>query len=139
VLNPSGGSIAITGFPDVYEPGQRYSVTVTLASLAAIRWGFQATVLNGRNKRAGKLLETDSAMTKVVRGKIITDRVYVEQTAAGSYRGVRGMVSWTFDWQAPKKARGALTIYVCGNAGNDNSKPTGDLVYFAKITSVPAM
>jgi hypothetical protein len=137
-LNPTGGALSITGFPETYLPGSTYPVTVTLANDTAARWGFQATVLTERNKRAGKLFASDRARTKVVPGYFITDRVYIEQKAAGSYRGVRGGVSWTFNWQAPKSARGALTIYVSGNAANDNGKSEGDFIYAARASSIPS-
>jgi hypothetical protein len=137
-LNPSGGSILISGFPASYQPGTSYPVTVALASDTASRWGFQATVLTEKNKRAGKFVATDAARTKVVDGYFIPNRDYIEQKAAGTFRGTRGGVSWTFTWQAPKVDKGPVTIFVSGNAANDNGKPTGDFVYFARTTSLPA-
>lgn len=134
-LNEQGGSITIEGFPESYELGQRYTVTVTLASDSGLRWGFQATALDGRNKRGGKLLVTDKARTQKVRGYFIQDRIYIEQKKLGTFPGVRGAVAWSFDWVAPTTSRGPITLYVSGNAANDDGKTTGDLIYFATETA----
>ena len=137
-LNIPVGTIAVDGFPETYVPGQNYEVTVSLVSTSGIDWGFQATVLTEKNKRAGKFFLTDSEHTKVVTGVFLQDRIYVEQTRKGHYDDQRGGASWTFTWQAPKKARGACTIYVTGNIGNDNGKATGDFIMYTDRTSLPA-
>jgi len=137
-LNSGGGSLTIDGFPDVYATGETYHVTVTLASPTAVEWGFQATVLSGANAPVGKLLVTDREHTKIVPGIFKLERRYVEQKHAGHFEGQRDAASWTFDWRAPKKDKGAITIYASGNAGNGNDKPTGDFIYFVQRTSLPA-
>src|SRR5438128_1861326 len=48
-LNFPGGELAISGFPATYTPGETYTVTITLSSPVAKRWGFEATVLNEKN------------------------------------------------------------------------------------------
>jgi hypothetical protein len=134
-LNMPGGELTIGGFPDVYVPGETYSITVGLASDSAFDWGFQATVLTSNAKRAGKFIVTDPEHTKAVKGIFDTERRYIEQKEAGHYDDVRWAVSWTFDWRAPKKDKGPVTIYVAGNAGNDNGQPTGDLIYYREATA----
>jgi Reeler domain-containing protein len=137
-LNVGGGSLAIDGFPDAYTPGETYHVTITLTSPSARDWGFQTTVLTERgHMRVGKFILTDREHTKVVPGIFMTTRLYVEQKSAGHYDGQTGSASWTFDWRAPAKDKGAITIYACGNAGNDNDKPTGDFIYSVQKTAQP--
>lgn len=134
-INVAGGLLTVDGFPDVYVPGETYHVTVTLASASGLRWGFQATVLTEKNRPAGKLVLTDRDHTKVVAGIFKTDRRYVEQKQSGSFGGQRDSATWSFDWRAPKKDKGPVTIYVAGNVGNDNGQLTGDLVYRIEKTA----
>lgn len=136
-LNVAGGVLSITGFPESYVPGVTYAVTVTLASDSGVSWGFEATVLSQKKKRAGKLTSADST-TKVVPGVFLTTREYVVQKKAGTFAGQRGSASWTFNWKAPKKDKGPLTIYVSGNVANDNGQKTGDFIYASQATSLPA-
>jgi hypothetical protein len=136
-LNVGGGLLTVEGFPDVYAPGETYAVTVTLSNPTALDWGFQATVLNEGAKPIGKLIVTDREHTKIVPGIFKLDRRYVEQKKAGHFDDQRDSATWTFAWRAPKKPRGPITIYVSGNAGNDNDKATGDFVYAAQKTAQP--
>lgn len=137
-LNVPGGLLTVTGFPEVYVPGETYAVTVTLASDSGEVWGFEATVLSDRRKRAGRLIAVDRDTTKVVPGVFLTTREYIVQKKAGSYDGQRGSATWTFNWKAPKKDKGPLTMYVAGNVGNDNEMKTGDFIYAVQVTSQPA-
>lgn len=136
-LNVAGGLLTLEGFPEAYVPGETYHVRVSLASESGLRWGFQATVLTDTKKRVGKLVLTDRDHTKLTTGIFLTDRVYVEQKSAGSYGGQRDGATWEFDWRAPKKDKGPVTIYVCGNVGNDNGKNTGDFIYYVQQTAQP--
>jgi hypothetical protein len=137
-LNVPGGLLAVTGFPEAYVPGQTYAVTVTLTSDSGVAWGFEATVLSEKKKRVGKLSVIDRETTKIVPGVFLTTREYVVQKKAGSYDGQRGSASWTFNWRAPRKDKGPLTMYVAGNVANDNEKKTGDFIYATQVTSQPA-
>jgi hypothetical protein len=136
-LNVPGGLLTIEGFPEIYTPGETYHVTVRLTSQSGLRWGFEATVLSAKKRPVGKLLVTDRDHTKLTTGIVLTDRVYVEQKEAGSYGGQREGASWTFDWRAPKKDKGPITIYAAGNAANDNEQKTGDFIYSAEATAQP--
>lgn len=137
-LNIPGGLLTIEGFPEAYVPGETYAVTVTVASDSGVSWGFEATVLSGKRKRAGKLSVIDPSTTKIVPGVFLTTREYVVQKKAGTYVGQRGSATWTFNWKAPKKDKGPLTIYVSANVANDNGKNTGDFIYASQVTSQPA-
>ena len=134
-LNSGAGRLFVDGFPETYEPGVRYPVTVTLESDVGLRWGFQATVLSAREKPAGKLILTDREHTKLVAGIFFENRRYVEQRQAGSFEQQRGGASWTFDWQAPKRAKGPVTLYVASNVANGNGDKAGDFIFHLERTS----
>jgi hypothetical protein len=136
-LNPQGGGLMVVGFPETYTPGDTYTITVTLASDSGLRWGFQATALTERRKHAGKFIATDRLTTKVERGFFIPERTYIGHKQAGTFRGHRGSVSWTFDWRAPKRNKGVVTLYVAGNASNDNGNKEGDPIYATRVSSQP--
>lgn len=137
-INQAGGELRIDGFPEFYTPGEIYSVTVTLSSNIATRWGFQATSLSEKKKPAGKPIATDKSVTKVVNGIFFPERVYIEQKNAGTYKNQTGSVSWEFDWMAPKRNKGPVTLYVSGNAGNGDGDKTGDRIYFVEAVAQPA-
>ena len=111
-INPGGGELRIEGFPETYVPGETYRVTISLESPSGLRWGFQATVLGENRKRAGKVIATDKSKTKVVAGIFEPNRRYIEQKRAGTFEGQRGGASWELAWRAPKRSKGAITIYV---------------------------
>jgi hypothetical protein len=137
-INPGGGELRIEGFPETYVPNETYPVTITLESPSGVKWGFQATVLGENRKRAGKVIVTDKDTTKVVAGIFEPNRRYLEQKRAGTFEGQRGAASWEFAWRAPKRAKGVITIHVSGNVANGNGEPTGDFIYYAEKTSLPA-
>lgn len=137
-LNVPGGLLTVSGFPETYVPGVTYAVTVTLTSDSGLAWGFEATVLSSKKRRAGKLIASDPALTKVVPGVFLTSRQYIVQKSAGSYAGQRGSATWTFNWKAPKKYKGPLTLYVAGNVANGNGQNNGDFIYANQVTSQPA-
>lgn len=137
-LNLPLGSLTVEGFPETYVPGETYRVRVTLSSDSGLRWGFQGTVLNTKHRPAGKLIAFDREHTKVVPGIFFTNRRYVEQKRAGSYEEQRGGATWEFDWRAPKRNKGPLTLYVAGNVANDNDAKTGDFIFATQKTAEPA-
>ena len=84
------------------------------------------------------LVATDRENTKIVSGIFFESRRYIEQRGAGSFEGQRGGATWTFEWRAPKRDKGPLTIYVAGNVGNGNGDKTGDFVFYLERTALPA-
>jgi hypothetical protein len=138
-LNVGDQALRVEGFPETYSPGAIYPVTVSLTSPSGVRWGFQATsVAANSRKGAGRFRATDKAHTKVVEGYFEPSRRYVEQKRAGTYPGQRDGASWSFEWKAPKRDKGPITLYVAGNVSNDNGDRTGDFIYYTEVTSQPA-
>jgi len=116
-LNSGPGSVAIQLPTDTYALGQTYQIVVhdTTSDQSRRRWGFELTVLNGKNQPAGKLTVTDSAHTQIKSGGLVPNRRYIEQTLDGTFSGQTGGATWTFNWQAPAKNVGAVTFYVASN------------------------
>ncbi len=131
-LNSGGGILSLHGVPSVYQPGQRYMLTVSLAQPGQKRWGFQLTALTDKHQRAGEFSLVDEKLTQLQTATMPDSsmRQYVEHTAEGSYMGRGdGPVSWELAWTAPKHQLGDVIFYTAGNAANFNKKPWGDYIY----------
>ncbi len=142
-LNSGGGELAVTGIPEIYEPGKRYTLSITLLQKGQKRWGFQMTVLNEDSLPAGEFLLLEPKLTQL-KTEAAADgsvRQYVEHTLEGSHMGRKdGPISWAVAWQAPNKPEGRVTFYTAANAANFNKKPWGDFIYTTLDTSeAPAL
>jgi len=138
-LNPdTRGSIMMSGIPANYVPGQRYPLMVTVSHPDADRrrWGFQITVLtqNG-NQPAGSLVVTNPSLTRLLIGGPGGNRQYIEHTTPGTGRGMRGGMSWSFDWVAPSQNMGPVVFYAAGSAANDNGNQSGDKIYTTSVVA----
>jgi uncharacterized protein (TIGR03437 family) len=155
-LNGGGGSVKVT-FPggNVYAPGVKQHLVVTIADPTARNWGFQLTarLASDTKTQAGSFTSTDR-FTAVVCGvppfNIFQDAfldfgqnqncpaakplAYVEHTQNGSSRIQTGSMNYEFDWTPPATAVGNITIYVAGNAANGSGNEQGDHIYTANYT-----
>jgi large repetitive protein len=134
-INTGGGSVAITGLPQSYEPGKQYNVTVTVSKSDRSRWGFQITALrDDNNSAAGTFRVTDSNRTQLTTGSVSGGtRTYVQHTATGTQQGRQGSASFDFAWTAPSSSVGSITFYAAGNAANNNGASSGDNIYTTSI------
>ncbi len=133
------GTISITA-PQTYVPGQTYPITVTHSNPDPTRrrWGFQLTVLDTSDEKAGEL-QTTNGLTQVLNnqgpgGK----RQYIEHTAAGTFVGQSNGASWTFNWTAPAEDVGPVTFYTAGNQANNDGNTSGDYIYRTFVAAAPA-
>src|SRR5438132_1003849 len=102
--NSGTGSVAISGVPAVFSPGQSIPVTVTTSQADAVIYGFQLTAIDLQGKRAGTYtLPTQTPMQiKTIMGIVDGNtREYVEHTVDGLIPLQFGSKSWTFNWTAP--------------------------------------
>ncbi len=121
------GLLTITGLPDQFEPGQTYSLTVSLADAGQQRWGFELSVKDDRDQQAGSITVTDAVNTQA---SVIADITYLKHTSTGTQNGTPdGSGAWTFDWTAPSKGRQVAIFYLAGNAANGNGNTLGDYIY----------
>jgi uncharacterized protein (TIGR03437 family) len=147
IPNPpgTGGSVAITGLPSNYNPGETYTVTITVAHPTARRWGFEVTAIgtDGTSNTIGNLSLIDSVRT-IERNSDATGfaRVYVSHYSEegrpaaedGTYPGKAISNSWSFSWTAPSTASGAVSFYAVGNAANNQVSPEDDFIYTTAAT-----
>ncbi len=147
IPNPpgTGGSVAITGLPANYSPGETYTVTITVAHPTARRWGFEVTAIgaDGTSNTVGNLSVIDSVRT-IKRNSDATGfaRVYISHYSEegrpasedGTYPGKALSNSWSFRWTAPSTAAGAVSFYAVGNAANNQVSPEDDFIYTTSAT-----
>ena len=133
------GQISIT-VPATYVPGQTYQITLTHvnADLTRRRWGFQLTVLDGGDEKAGDLQSTD-LFTQVLNNQGPGGaRQYIEHTSLGTFPGQQNGASWTFSWTAPATDIGPVTFYAAGNHANNDDNTSGDHIYRTFVAVAPA-
>jgi uncharacterized repeat protein (TIGR01451 family) len=133
------GHISITA-PQTYVPGQTYQITVTHSNTdpTRLRWGFELTVLDTSDEKAGNLQTTDS-FTQILNNQGPGGaRQYIEHSAVGTFVGQQNSASWTFNWTAPATDIGTVTFYTAGNQANNDGNTSGDYIYKTFVASSPA-
>jgi hypothetical protein len=132
--NTGVGQFAIIA-PATYEAGKTYEITVkhTTTEQSRRRWGFQLTVLDGVNSKAGEL-QSPGSLTQILTGGPGGNRQYIEHGFLGTFQGQRFQASWTFNWTAPAGDVGPVSFYAAGNQANNDGNNTGDQIYTATAT-----
>lgn len=123
--------ISSTVPPSGYEPGETYSVTVSIAEQGITRFGFQALPFNPEGE-SGTVTITNSDRTKTLTN---AGRTYVEHTSSGI--DATDSTAWSFDWQAPGPGNGPVTVYASLMASNANGNRQGDYVYTSTLELQP--
>jgi hypothetical protein len=138
-VNSGDGSVAITGVPHEYLPGQQYQITVKTSQDFAVDYGFQITAVDSNGHPAGNFGVPDDPMPKMqtIVGLVGSDvRQYVEHTVDGLFtNGVFGSNSWTFTWTAPSSRIGRIGFHAAGNAADGSGDPLGDYIYTTSALS----
>ena len=134
------GGTALTGpfsiaAPANYEPGQTYQINVrhTTNDPSRRRWGFELTVLDSNNSKAGNLQNLNNTTQILNNAGPESSRQYIEHTRTGTTTS-----NWTFNWTAPSTNVGPITFYAAGNQANGDLTSSGDQIYTATATSQPA-
>jgi hypothetical protein len=142
-LNSGPGSISIdfNGGDTTYNPGQTYTVNVTVTQGSLVKFGFQSVVLkDATNTNIGTIAVTNATQTATYNGTVSGgSRKYIAQKTAGTSATTAGSKSWSFDWTAPATDEGNITIYAVGNATNNQGNTGGDYIYTTKQTITPAV
>ncbi len=129
---PSSAGTLTLGLPSKYTPGQTYDITVTHATtdLTRVRWGFEMTVLDSADQKAGAFSPAND-LTQVVNGVgPFPSREYIEHTSKGTFSGQQNGASWTVKWTAPAQDVGPVTFYLAGNQANGDGNSSGDNIFF---------
>lgn len=114
-----------------YNPGQLYNVTININSLPSasssqVKDGFQVTVLDSSNNRAGTLALAPNPTTTSIDSTF--NRQYIGHKNAGTTN------AWNFRWTAPAAGAGPVTFYVAANRSNNNGNTSGDFIYTQSFT-----
>lgn len=133
-LNSGEGSIAITGVPATYTPGQQITVTVTTTQADAVIYGFQLTAVDQAGQKAGTfdIPAASDGRIQILQGVVGQNNIireYVEHTSGGLSNGQFGFNSWVFTWIAPMQAAGKIDFYATGNSANSDGGTGGDYIY----------
>jgi len=133
------GHISITA-PTTYVPGQTYPITVTHTNgdQTRVRWGFELTVLDTSDDKAGDLQSLDGFTQVLNNAGPGGARQYIEHTSAGTFVGQHNGASWTFNWTAPSTDIGPVTFYAAGNQANNDGNTSGDYIYKTFVAAAPA-
>ncbi len=122
VVNSGPGVLSVIA-PLEYETGATYEIVVSLEEDGGARWGFELVVFDSTDEPVGEITVSDALNTQL-------DGDYLMHTTAGTRAGtLDGPVDWSFDWTAPATDVGPISIYVAGNAANNNGDNTGDHIY----------
>ena len=132
-FEPSAEGLLVGGLPAGYEPGQSYSLTLTLTDDLMELAGFQAAIRFAEGERAGA--QAGSLAPASTHGEA-TDSAGVTyvHTPSGGLPTPEGQVSWTLHWSAPEGG-GRVVLHAVANEANGDSSPLSDLVYTARAES----
>jgi Secretion system C-terminal sorting domain/Reeler domain len=117
-----GSSIALTGMPTSYSPGQAYTLTLTVNDATKVRSGFQIVATDGSNgTQIGNFSMLPSGTQLTAANRLIHD---------SPQNFVSGTASWTFKWTAPSVGAPAnVVFYYAAVAGNNMNGSSGDKVH----------
>ncbi|HEY7547238.1 MAG TPA: choice-of-anchor V domain-containing protein [Blastocatellia bacterium] len=132
--NVGPGSVTITNVPEVYTPGQQYTLTVTVQQSGRSKFGFQLTAIDSDGDRAGTLT-TVSSDTQINPLTGTGGRQYIQHSATGTNATSSGRRIWQTRWTAPAEDIGTVTFYIAGNAANNSGDNQGDYIYTNRVTT----
>ncbi len=103
-----------------YNPGQTYTITVTMNNPGGTKFGFEISPQSNTGSLIGTLSNAGAG------AQLIGSSKYVTHTIAGTSGS--GSKSWTFDWTAPAIGTGNVTFWGAYNFANGNNAATGDVI-----------
>ena len=133
-LNGPEGALALSGIPDTYVTGQRYSITVSVAHPALVNAGFQLSARLDSGASAGAFGALDERIETV--SDEGTQVIYLQHTSAGTAPTALPSTHWAFEWTAPS-ARERVVFHAAANAANGDDSPLGDHIFTASATTQP--
>lgn len=124
----ASGNIDVTfsGAGNEYIVGQSYTITISIA--AGAKNGFQATILDASDVKAGTFTNGTNYQVTTASG-----RQYVRQTFSS------GITTWTINWTAPATDAGDLTMYFAFNKSNNMGNTSGDIIYLGQFNITSAV
>src|SRR5262245_32446585 len=133
--NVGPGRVTIGSNPTVYQPGQSYTLTVTVQDPNAHRWGFQMTAIDNTGASAGTFTSLGGDTKIATDGFDPSGRQYIEHTPLGTAAGSSGSHTWQVRWTAPSTDIGTVRFYAAGNGANNDNTNQHDYIYTSSATS----
>jgi hypothetical protein len=140
-INDAAGSLMIAGLPSRYEPGQTYTLKVTVTHPSLERGGFQVAARFAEGARAGRnagVLSGDSARVLITAARNDPMTRYASHNASSTAAVAKHTSSWVLSWTpgadlAADDAVAAVVFHVAGNAANGDDSPFGDFIYMDSV------
>lgn len=131
-VNARPGQLTLSGVPERFTPGERYTLTVTLARPEMKIGGFQLTArMAGDGAQAGAFGDTPGDAKRVWLSDFSPSFIqYVRQSREGAGAAPPGILRWEVVWTAPTTAA-PVQFNVAANAGDGDDSVRGDYVYTA--------
>jgi hypothetical protein len=132
--NTPPGQVTLTGVPERYAPGQKYSLAIALSRPGLALGGFQLAARFEDGTQAGSFEKGAGEDTRIAvetQGNV----QYVNQKRPGADPAAADTAKWTIVWTAP--AAGAVTFDVAANAADKDETTRGDYVYTAMAQTRP--
>ena len=126
--NVGPGSVALNNVPTVYEPGEQYTLTITVQQAGRQRYGFQLTAIDSSGNRIGAFAPIDGN-TQINSQTGLGNRQYIQHQQVGTFPTGGGSRTWQVRWTAPNEDEGTARFYVSGNAANGDGTNQGDYIY----------
>lgn len=129
-INSQGGSVTISSNMSnwQYQPGQTYSMTVTISETGKTVFGLCFESLkNSDNTNAGTFAITHATESQTMTAS--NGRACVTHKLDGGFVTTPGTKAFAFNWTAPATNVGNLTFYVATIAGDHDGSEAGDNVY----------
>lgn len=124
-----GPAVLNVDLPQNIQAGQIVPVRLSIKDAAILRFGFELTVLDELNNKAGRFLLKDSIRTQIIGGKSsLPGREYLTYTYFGTSADKPGLSEWEAYWEAPQNP-GKVTFYLAGISANNDGEDKGDNVY----------
>jgi hypothetical protein len=122
------GNIDLTfsGAGNEYVVGQTYTITISIA--AGAKNGFQMTILDNTDTKAGTFTSGTNYGVTTSAG-----RQYARHNVSA------GVTSWTINWTAPSTDVGDLTLYFAFNKSNNANNSAGDIIYLGQFNIASAV
>ena len=136
-----GPAILGLDLPQNIKAGELVPITIHIKDDSKVRFGFEVTVLDESNKKAGRLILKDTLRTQIIGSKSgLPGREYLTYTYYGTGADKAGFTSWQAYWEAPQTP-GKVTFYLAGVSANNDGEDKGDKVYTMQkdVTIQPAL
>ena len=123
-VNSGNGSVEFIDLPSEFNPGETYSIGITVTGSNSRGYGFQATAML-RDQFAGNFSLNSNSENLELNGGFI-------QHSSRTDSGI-----WYFNWDAPEEATETITFSASGLGTGGSSGYSGDRVYTVQVEIQP--